>query len=97
EVLMLEGYNRQVDPDHPPDSLGVASASVHDDLSSYVALLGRYKPFTGQVLLDFHNAVMAHDLRPKIPSGHGERIACTGWIDMAALRRVEPANHVVEV
>ncbi len=94
--MVLEGHDREIDPDHAADLLRPLAGGIDDDLSADLALRGRHEPAAAGSLDRFHGGV-PEDLRPLGASALRERLGQAVRIDVSVCREVGCADDAVQI
>ncbi len=95
QVLVLQRYERQVEPDHAADLARPVAGGVDHDLAADRAVPGRDPPFAGRGALDRPHRIVAVDHSAGSAGALGERLGDLGGVDVAVVRVPQPAKDVV--
>ncbi len=96
EIVMLEGHDRDIDPDHAADLLRPLAGGIDDDLSADLALRGLDEPALAGPLDRGHGRV-AENLRPRGASARRERLGQAARIDVSVGREMGCADDAVQL
>ena len=96
EIVVLEGHDRKIDPDHAADLLCPLAGGIDDDLSPDLALRGRDAPARAGSLDRGHDRV-PEDLRPHGARALRERLGQAVRIDVSVCWEVGCADDAVQI